>query len=1049
MIDALIALYRAYPLLGILVETGIVLLLTTLLGRGVLSVLRNSSKRLAAGPVLLASALVVALAFAGVLAYAAGTGRSFEQLVLEWLTGIAKAPIEDLGTLRHPFVLGFTYAALYAAFTTVAMLLAWFLGLLRGDGGAARELEAELGTSWVEQFYKLVGFREPAVQETRFSEWNRPLLKALRALQWIALGGAVTGSLSPPLWALGAIVVEGLALNLVDPAKAPEEERRKKAGTETETQFKDPAQLVRALSIDPRGPELDVREGGYLQGKPEHVAAQTRVAEESTLMRSALEQLEISGLYVHQEAASENVLAARHVLMETPPLSGRRTLGDLLAMRAVLLQGGSVLYLSPDARESARRARAFRELAARCNWAWALHSHDLAAEGRRGVHPEQRPPAIVFATPAELHGDLCPRHQEWSGFLSRLGLVVAVDLDRYGGTTAAALAFTLRRLLRLARQEGAEPVVLSTIAPLGPDMLGVAERLVGVPLHVVGPESDSRGVPPRQVIVGVPRRQGELHPAVGARGVAIACGYKAELSGFEATLSQFEREQQVNRVLLDFGHAVIQTADDGHLQLDSADAVVTEVRPETAALLEFFSRHAGRKAIELQTHMAREVVSRRGKEEEARFAGFSVDDAEGQEAGPAAISDAEKGDSEEAEEEAPAVEIRADRVVNIWLPDHDPFSHLLSQHPEWLDSQRPHSGLALGSTLVLALDLPELADRHARLAASEAPLSLSELKRLFPAALPSLQAPSASLQSRPVARLAADGRVENDTLLSASAAEASAEALTASGQAGRLLDRADGSELWHTDARRLRSAAYPGRVMTLEGRRYRVLLPEEQPPESEGEIYAVPERRRTRTAPVRSIEFTFEGTGHELDFAGTDAVRVHHPAAHVRETVFGVRSSHAARGTVDELSYSSPIVVEHDTRVAVVQFQTAEPSALHGLVHLVRPTLRAFVRHEEEDLDVCFLGEEKQLCFVDRHPGEAGFARAVTPAIVHHCLLWSRQILQHTRHDPECETHDGCLACVLGVPCRSLRSCPRPSRRATSELLRRVLGEVREFSGHS
>ena len=1050
MIDALLSLYRSYPLLAIFVETGLVLLVTTLVGRGVLSVLRNSSKRLAAGPVLLLSALVVATAFAATLGYIASTGRSFESAAIQWLTGVQGAPIEQLGPLRHAFVLGLTYAAVYGVFVALALLLAWFLGLLKGDGGAARELEAELGTSWAERFYKLAGFKEPGVQETRYSDWNRPLVRALRWVQWVALAGAITGSLSPPLWVLGAIVVEGLALNLVDPPKSPEEERRKKEATSPpETQYKDPDQLVRALSIDPRGPEIDVGDGGYVSGQSEHVAERTHLASESTLMSSALEALEITGFYVHQEATAEAILAGKNVLMETPPLSGRRTLGDLLAMRAVLLQGGSVLYLSPDEAESARRARAFRDLSVQCNWAWALHSHDLSSQGRRGVHPRKRPPAIVFATPKEVHEDICPRHAEWTGFLSRLALVVAVDLDRYGGVRGGALAFTMRRLMRLAQNTGACPAVLSTIAPFGPDVLGLAERLMGVPFEVVGPESDSRGAPPQQIVVGTPRRAGELHPAVGARGVAIACGYRAELSGFDDALTSFEQEQQVNRVLLDFGHAVIQTGDGGHLKLDKADAVITRLRPETAALLGFFTRHAGRKAIDMATLSAREVRQRRLTDgDQSRFGGFDVE-----EPAPAAKPiETEEGETPDEEDEAvetdeqderPAVEIKADRVVSIWLSESDPFSMLLSQNPKWLDSRRPHPMLALGSAPVAALDLPSMATRHAVLAAAESPLSLSELRKNFAAAAAVLTQPAAEgLSKRRVDRLAPNGSLESEMLFSRNIdTEGTTTALTASGDVGQLIDRGDGSVVWETDKQRLRSAAYPGRVLMAEGRRYRVLLPEEQPPEEDGVLYAVPERRRTRTAPIRRLDFAVEGIGNELSFGGPDKVKLHHPVVSLRETVFGVRSDHAARGTLDELLYAEPIVLEQKTRVAVVQLSDAEPGAVHGIAHLVRATLRAFLQHREEDLDVSWSDEHSQLYFVDRHPGEAGFARALNSSVLHHALFWAHQILLHARHADGCAAQDGCPACVRGVACHSPAAEAAPSRRGAENLLARVLGK--------
>jgi ATP-dependent helicase YprA (DUF1998 family) len=337
---------------------------------------------------------------------------------------------------------------------------------------------------------------------------------------------------------VGAVFVDGFRRTLAEPPAAPEEEEREKEeAVAAVAPTRDANLLVHALRVDPRGPQLDVVGGGTLQGRAEHSAPRTRVAEESAIVADVLAALGIEAFFVHQEAAVEALLAGKDVLMETPPLSGRRTLCDVLAMRAVLLEGGTVLYLSPDAVESARRARAFRRVAQASNWRWAIFHKDLAP-GREGIDLKLRQPQIVFTTPEELHRDLCSLHADWDYFLTSLALVVAIDVDRYTGPYAANLMFVLRRLLRLVELGGSEPRILATVAPFGPDVQGFAERLVARPLTVIGPESNSRGAPSQYVVVGTPRAPGTLHPAVSARGVAIACGYRTEIWGHDRVLTE-------------------------------------------------------------------------------------------------------------------------------------------------------------------------------------------------------------------------------------------------------------------------------------------------------------------------------------------------------------------------------------------------------------------------------------------------------------------------------------------------------------------------------
>ncbi len=1059
----LLELYQSSPALAAIVQTLGTIAIAALVTRALLSMLRSRATRFGPGPIFVFAAFVTALAYGIAVAYFARNGQSFEEGIVVTLFGAPPDALASIGSYQPIFALGISYAVLQGVFLLVAMITAWALGFgsdSAGPGGMASEIEAELGTSFAERFFKLCGHRRPGAPEMRFFTWNERLVKALKWARWLSLPAALSGTLPPALWAASAIVIEGLAVNLTEPPdQTGDKARKKKPAGEPEVSLRDPNQLVRALSIDPRGPELDVADGGTLAGNVEHLAPHTRVADESGFVREVLDALEIPGFYVHQEAAAEALLAGQSVLMETAPLSGRRTLCDVLALRSVLLEGSTVLYLSPDPEESARRARAFRDVARRSNWRWAIHHHDLAADGRSGLVLESRQPQIVFTTPEDLHRDLCPNHDEWNPFLSGLALIIAIDLDRYTGAKGANLSLVMRRLNRLVKLAGAKPRVLATVAPYGPDVLGFSERLLGTALDVVGPESDSRGSPLQQIVVGVPTKPAELHPAVGARGVAIACGYTAEGWGWGSVLSSFEQEQQVNRVLLDFGKAVIAPDDDTHLRLEHAEALVTRLSAEKAAMLAFFTRHTGRKSIGVWTAAAEEVGARaeRPAEVEAPFDGFEKKlagaEAKERRANEAAEKKlqkpkkkpAEEEPADKAEEEAealgPSVEVRADRVVGIWIPDEDPFARLLAQNPTWLQPGSLHPMLAMGSSLVAAPESADIGGRHLSCAVSEAPLERSEAVRDFSAN--ALLHVFSRLSVRTERVLDDEGAVVTREMLSGQAPGERGSTFAASATDGVLLDRADGEAILRTDRARIACVHYPGRVLAVEGRRYRILPPDQQPRMAEGTLIAETERRRLGTTRIRSLSFDPGAGGHELDFGGEVAVRFHQPRIELTETVFGVRTSHSARAQEDQLTYEEPIRASYPTRAALVHLPAATEPALHALAHLGRRVLPAFVRHREEDIDVTFtLGESPALAFVDRHPGEIGFARAVTGEVVRHVLWWSRTILVRCGKSPECQARDGCEHCVRGVACSSPSSVARASRTQALELLGRVLGQT-------
>lgn len=1059
LFEPLLRLYETSPAFAAALQTLGTIAIAALVTRALLAALRSRASRFGPGPIFVFAALVTALVYGLSVVYFARNGLSFEDGIVTTLFGAPPQALAALGQHAHIFGLGISYAVLQGVFLFVAMITAWALGFgsdAASPGGIAQELEAELGTSLAERFFKLCGHMRPGAAEMRFFTWNERLVKALKWARWLSLPAALTGTVPPALWAASAIVIEGLAVNLLEPPEqTADKARKKKDATETTVSLRDPNQLIRALSSDPRGPELDVTDGGALPGNVEHLAPHTRVAEESLFVREVLAALEIPGFYVHQEAAAEAVVAGRSVLMETAPLSGRRTLCDILALRSVLLEGTTVLYLSPDADESARRAKAFREVARRSNWRWAIHHHDLAEHGRRGLDLAARQPQIVFATPEDLHRDLCPNHAEWNAFLSGLSLVVAIDLDRYTGAKGANLSLVMRRLHRVVKLAGTKPRVLATVAPYGPDVLGFSERLLGCALDVVGPESDSRGSPLQQIVVGLAQKPAELHPAVGARGVAIACGYQAEGWGWGQVLSKFEEEQQVNRVLLDFGKAVIAPDDDTHLRMENAEALVTRLSAEKAAMLAFFTRHAGRKSIGVWSGSAVEVGARAARPDdvEAPFEGFSrkVTGAEAKEkrANEAAEKKLErpkkKPDPAEEDEpveedpalDAPAIEVRADRVVGIWIPDEDPFSRLLAKNPEWLHPATLHPMLAMGSTLVAVPESPDLGGRHLACAAAEAPIDRQEAIRDFSAASLDVMLPRLSNKKERI--IDAEGAVVEREMLSGSAPAERGSTFAASATDGTLLDRADGEAIFRTDKARIACVCYPGRVLAAEGRRYRVLPPDQQPRIDEGTLIAETERRRVTTTRIRTATFAAVKGGHELDFGGESPVRFHQPRIELTETVFGTRSVHAARAQEDQLLYEAPIRASYPTRAALVHLPGATEPALHALTHLARCVLPTFVRHREDDMDVTWVGgEDPALAFVDRHPGEIGFARAVSAEVVRHVLWWSRTILVRCGTSAECQTRDGCKLCVHGVPCASLASAPRASRKALLELLDRV-----------
>lgn len=98
--------------------------------------------------------------------------------------------------------------------------------------------------------------------------------------------------------------------------------------------------------------------------------------------------------------------------------------------------------------------------------------------------------AYVLTNPDWVHAALLPAHTRWSGFLSTLRYVIVDEAHHYRGGFGAHVAMVLRRLLRVARQHGASPVVAMASATIGEPAAHVA-ALTGIDVDAVTVVSES------------------------------------------------------------------------------------------------------------------------------------------------------------------------------------------------------------------------------------------------------------------------------------------------------------------------------------------------------------------------------------------------------------------------------------------------------------------------------------------------------------------------------------------------------------------------------
>jgi DEAD/DEAH box helicase domain-containing protein len=214
-------------------------------------------------------------------------------------------------------------------------------------------------------------------------------------------------------------------------------------------------------------------------------------------VRRAFESRGVTELWSHQLEGAEHAHAGRHVVLATGTASGK-TLAYLLPALSTLARShesgpgaqrtDTVLYLSPT------KALAQDQLRLLCDLELpdlrvTTYDGDCAREERDWAREHAE---YVLTNPDMLHRTLLPGHARWAKFLGSLRYVVVDECHHYRGVFGSHVAQILRRLRRLCRHYGSDPVfVLSSATVAEPD--AAAARLVGAPVTAVTDDGSPRG----------------------------------------------------------------------------------------------------------------------------------------------------------------------------------------------------------------------------------------------------------------------------------------------------------------------------------------------------------------------------------------------------------------------------------------------------------------------------------------------------------------------------------------------------------------------------
>ncbi len=213
-------------------------------------------------------------------------------------------------------------------------------------------------------------------------------------------------------------------------------------------------------------------------------------------LKAALAARGIEQLYTHQAEAFEYVLAGQNVVTITPTASGKTLCYNAPVVDAILKDPSSrALYLFPTkalAQDQLAELHALAELAMQHGAPEIgvfTYDGDTPSDARRAIRGKAH---VVLSNPDMLHSGILPHHPRWAKLFENLKFVVIDELHAYRGVFGSHLSNIMRRLQRVCRHYGSDPIFICSSATIA-NPRQLAEGLTGRRFELIERSGAPRG----------------------------------------------------------------------------------------------------------------------------------------------------------------------------------------------------------------------------------------------------------------------------------------------------------------------------------------------------------------------------------------------------------------------------------------------------------------------------------------------------------------------------------------------------------------------------
>jgi DEAD/DEAH box helicase domain-containing protein len=198
----------------------------------------------------------------------------------------------------------------------------------------------------------------------------------------------------------------------------------------------------------------------------------------------------ITQLYSHQAESYYSVIAGENIVVVTPTASGKSLCYNLPVLQKLINNPEErALYLFPTKALSQDQQSELNEIITTGDIPVKVSTYDgdTPASVRVSARESGR---IVISNPDMLHSGVLPNHPKWIKFLSNLKYVVIDEIHIYRGIFGSHMTNVIRRLRRIARFYGSDPVFICCSATIN-NPAELAGQIVGSDLKLI----DLNGAP--------------------------------------------------------------------------------------------------------------------------------------------------------------------------------------------------------------------------------------------------------------------------------------------------------------------------------------------------------------------------------------------------------------------------------------------------------------------------------------------------------------------------------------------------------------------------